>query len=305
MNFEEFSEAKRLVTVGDARIAYFESGTGSSVLFLHGCPFASFIWRNVIGRLSSSFHCIAPDLLGLGDTETPAAADWSLRAQAAAIIGLLDALALPSVHIVGHDHGGAVAQILAAEYPQRVQRLVLANVEAYDNWPSAEERPFVRLTQIPLIGDLVLWIWSWRPILRVTLIQARAVHDREALTSDFLRGYVCANFANWHRRRKTRRFLGGQFDRRNNRVTLEIVDGLRRFDHPTLLIWAEDDPHFGPEWGERLQRDIPGVVRFERLPATGHLLMEERPAEFASLVADFLAKIQPEHADERRRHASL
>jgi pimeloyl-ACP methyl ester carboxylesterase len=305
MTFDELSATKRVVAVGDARIAYCESGTGSAVVFLHGCPFASFIWRNVIGRLSSSFRCIAPDLLGLGDTETPASADWSLRAQAAAIIGLFDALSLPSVHIVGHDHGGAVAQILAAEHPERVKRLVLANVEAYDNWPSAEERPFVRLTQIPLIGDFVLWIWSWRPILRATLIEARAVHNREALNPEFLRAYVHANFASWRRRRKTRRFLAGQFDRRNNHVTLEIVEGLRRFDHPTLLIWGEDDPHFGPEWGERLQRDIPGVVRLERLPATGHLLMEERPAEFASLVRDFLIQAESEHADERTAHARI
>jgi pimeloyl-ACP methyl ester carboxylesterase len=288
MKPNEFFASQQTVAVGDARIRYFDSGSGSPVLFLHGCPFASFIWRNVIDEMNTSFRCIAPDLLGLGDTETPPSADWSLRAQVSAVIGLLDALSIRAPDVVGHDHGGAVAQILAAEHAERVGRLVLANVEAYDNWPSAKERPFVRMTQLPLIGDVVLWIWSWKPVLRATLIEARAVHNRQALTPEFLDAYVRTNFADRHRRRKTRRFLAGQFDRRNNEITLEIVDGLRRFDHPTLLIWAEEDPHFGPEWGERLQRDIPGVVRLDRMPATGHLLMEERPDEFANSVRAFL-----------------
>jgi len=67
------------------------------------------------------------------------------------------------------------------------------------------------------------------------------------------------------------------------------MPGLRRFDHPVLLVWAQDDPHFGPEWAERLRRDIPGVVGLELLPQTGHLLMEEQPERFAELVAGFLA----------------
>jgi pimeloyl-ACP methyl ester carboxylesterase len=57
---------------------------------------------------------------------------------------------------VGHDHGGAIAQLLAARHPDRIDRLVLCNVEAYDDWPSADERPLVRLTQQPVLGGLVL-----------------------------------------------------------------------------------------------------------------------------------------------------
>jgi pimeloyl-ACP methyl ester carboxylesterase len=70
---------------------------------------------------------------------------------------------------------------------------------------------------------------------------------------------------------------------------MDLLDGLRRFDRPTLLVWAKDDPHFGPEWGERLRRDIPGAVRLELLPDTGHLLMEERPERFAAHIGEFLA----------------
>jgi pimeloyl-ACP methyl ester carboxylesterase len=261
---------------------------------LHGCPFSSYIWRKVIPLLSPRYHCLAPDLLGLGDTETPEGADWSLRAQAAMVVGFLDAIGIERAHVVGHDHGGALAQLLAGELPDRVDRLVISNAEAYDNWPSEEERPFVRATQVPVLGDVVLWAWSRRPLFRLTLKEAKAVHDPTVLSAELLDGYIRANLSDRHRRAKTRRFLAGQFEPENNRVTMDLLDGLRRFDHPTLLVWAKDDPHFGPEWGDRLRRDIPGAVRLELLPETGHLLMEERPEQFAALVGAFLAGRVPE-----------
>jgi len=294
----DFSGKKRGVRVGQARVAYYEEGNGEPVLFLHGCPFSSFVWRKVIPRLSRHYRCMAPDLLGLGDTETLEGADWSLRAQADMVLGFLDTLGIERAHVVGHDHGGAVAQLLAAEHPDKIDRLVLSNAEAYDNWPSKEERPFVRATQIPLLGDIVLWAYSRRPVFRLALKEAKAVHDPRVLSAELLDGYIGANLGDRHRRAKTRRFLAGQFDPENNRTTMGLLDGLRRFDHPTLLVWAEEDPHFGRAWGERLYRDIPGAVRLDLLPETGHLLMEERPEQFAALVADFLSDPMP---DARRK----
>lgn len=290
MGLDSFSRRKRFVTVGDARIAYYEEGEGTPLLLLHGCPFSAFIWRKVVPRLSSRYRCLAPDLLGLGDTETSADADWSLPAQAAMVVGFLDALGIDRAHVVGHDHGGAVAQLLAAHHAQRVDRLVISNAEAYDNWPSAEELPFLTLARLPLLGTLALWLWSRRWAVRLTLVRGKAVHDASVLTAELLDGYIRANLSDRHRRAKSRRFLAGQADPANNRVTLDLLDGLRRFDHPTLLLWARDDPHFGPEWGERLLQDIPGAVRLELLPETGHLLMEERPERFAELVDQFLAE---------------
>lgn len=289
MKADPFSQKKRFVTVGDARLAYYEEGEGTPLLLLHGCPFSSFIWRKVVPPLSLRHRCLAPDLLGLGDTETPPEADWSLPAQAATVVGLLDALGVEVAHVVAHDHGGAVAQLLAAEHPERIGRLVLSNVEAYDNWPSADERPFLVLSQIPLLGDAVLWLWSRRWAVRLTLVEGKAVYNPKVLTTDLLEGYIRANLSDRHRRARTKRFLAGQTHPANNRVTLDLLDGLRRFDHPTLLVWARDDPHFGPEWGERLLRDIPGAQRMELLTETGHLLMEERPERFAALVDQFFA----------------
>jgi pimeloyl-ACP methyl ester carboxylesterase len=284
---------KQHLRVGETTVAYLDEGDGPPLLLLHGCPFSSFIWRKLIARLRDRFRCIAPDLLGLGDTETPPDADWSLPAQAAMVVGLLDALGLDQVHVVGHDHGAATAQLLAASHPERIRRLVLANAEAYDNWPSREELPFIRATQLPVLGRLVLWAWGRPPLLRYVLRSGKAVCDPAVLTPELLGGYAAANLADPHRRAKTRRFLAEQLDPANHRATLDVVAGLRAFDHPTLIVWGQDDPHFGPEWGRRLRDDIAGAGRLELLPDTGHLLMEERPDHLARLVADFLTDPNP------------
>ena len=57
-----------------------------------------------------------------------------------------------------------------------------------------------------------------------------------------------------------------------------------------MIVWGQDDPHFGPEWAEKLYGDIPGAARLEFLPGVGHLLMEEKPQELASLILDFLSQ---------------
>ena len=274
--------------VGQADLAYLDTGEGPPVLLLHGCPFSSFIWRRIIPLLSPRFRCVAPDLLGLGDTETPDGADWTLPAQVRAVLGLLDHLGLAQVAVVGHDHGGAVAQLIAARHPDRVTALVLADAEAYDNWPSATELPFVRATQLPVLGRLLLWAWSRRVLFRWALASGKAVHDRAALTDDLVDGYIAANLADAHRRAKTRRFLAVQLDPANQRHTADAAGELTRITAPTLVVWGGQDVHFGPEWAHRLHRDIPGA-RLEILPGAGHLLMEEQPGRLSALLTEFLA----------------
>lgn len=293
MELDAFSLGKHFVHVGDARVAYRDDGEGPPVLFLHGCPFSSFVWRKVLPALALSHRCIAPDLLGLGDTETPPMADWSLPAQQQMVLGLLDALNVEQASVVGHDHGGAVAQMLAAYHPQRVDRLVLCNVEAYDNWPSGDERPLVRLTQVPGVGDLLLRAYGTRRVHRLLLTIGKAVKNKRVLTDELIDGYIRANASDAHRRAKTARFLAGQLDPSNNAVTSQIVDGLRRFDHPTLLLWGADDPHFGPKWADRLCDDIPGAAHVELLADTGHLLMEEEPDRVAAIIHDFITTPDP------------
>jgi pimeloyl-ACP methyl ester carboxylesterase len=288
VDIDAFSLGKQFIHVGDSRVAYRDDGAGPPVLLLHGCPFSSFVWRKIIPGLTDQFRCLTPDLLGLGDTETPPDTDWSLPAQEQMILGLLDTLGVERVHMVGHDHGGAIAQLVAARHADRIDRLVLCNVEAYDNWPSADERPLVQLTQVPVIGSLVLKAYGTRPVHRLLLSLGHATHDRAVLDDELIDGYIRANASDSHRQAKTARFLAGQLEPDNNKWTLAAVEGLKQFDHPTLLLWGAADPHFGPRWAERLRDDIPGPVAVELLADTGRLVMAERPDDVIAHLRAFL-----------------
>jgi len=206
---------------------------------------------------------------------------------------LLDRLGLARVAVVGHDQGGAIAQLIAIHHSERVSALVLADAEAYDNWPSADEMPFIRVTQMPVIGPLVLWAWSRRALFRWALAEGKAVYDRSVLTDVLVDGYIGANLATAHKRAKTRRFLATQLDGANQAHTRHLGDALRKIETPTLILWGEGDVHIPPDWARRLAADIPGATRVEILPATGHLLMEEQPDHVANLIRDFLTTTTP------------
>lgn len=86
----------------------------------------------------------------------------------------------------------------------------------------------------------------------------------------------------------------------NNRGTMELLEGWRRFRQPTLLIWAAQDPHFKPARGQCLLADTPGAVRLEVLPQTGHLLIEERPQRVAELIDAFFTQPLAEQCERAR-----
>jgi pimeloyl-ACP methyl ester carboxylesterase len=88
---------------------------------------------------------------------------------------------------------------------------------------------------------------------------------------------------------RLRRFLRWQLDRDNNLETLRAVDGMRRFDHPTLLLWGRHDTNFGPAIAERLAHDIPGAVGIEWLAHSAHLPMLEEPERYAGALERFFA----------------
>ncbi|MEX2296908.1 MAG: alpha/beta fold hydrolase [Dongiaceae bacterium] len=116
-------------------VAYTDLGKGEPVLLLHGIPTWSYLYHDVIPLLEPHCRVLAPDFLGHGYSDRRDRFDRSLRAQTRMILAFLDALGIEKATIVGHDTGGGVALIMAIEHPDRVARLVLTNVVAYDSWP--------------------------------------------------------------------------------------------------------------------------------------------------------------------------
>ena len=103
----------------DSTMSYRELGTGAPIVFLHGNPTSSYLWRNVLPDVASG-RLLAPDLIGMGDSGKPEIA-YSFADHARYLDAWFDALGLRDVVLVGHDWGGALAFDWAARHPDRVR----------------------------------------------------------------------------------------------------------------------------------------------------------------------------------------
>ena len=280
---------KQFVELSMAKVAYLEAGDPSKppVLFVHGIPTSSYLWRHVMRLLQNDFHCIAPDLMGLGDTDVDAGrGKFHMEAQAEMLLELMTALGHETFYLVCHDQGGAAAQLIAARQPDRVRAFVLTDCVAYDNWPVPVIAKYQQLIRIPGLMDVAGRLGLLQLMECKTPLSAfkRGVHDSARMTEETIREYLRPLVHPRTRARFKAFFLAG-----SARYTLAAVEGLKKFDKPTLVLWAADDHYISPSWGRRLYEDIPGAERFELIPFCGHFWQEERPAEFASLMGKFLA----------------
>lgn len=123
------SVARRL-DLNDVSLQLVDQGSGTPVLLLHGFPDSSRLWRNQIPALvSHGFRAIAPDLRGFGESDRPERrSSYSMPTILGDLTGLLDALGLDRVYVVGHDWGAIAAWALAGWHPERVEKLVAISV---------------------------------------------------------------------------------------------------------------------------------------------------------------------------------
>ena len=116
---------RRRVRALDTEMAYVDAGTGDPIVFLHGNPTSSYLWRNVIPQVEPAARCLAPDLVGMGDSgKTPDGA-YRFVDHARYLDAWFEALGLArNVTLVGHDWGSALAFHWARRHPERVKGIV-------------------------------------------------------------------------------------------------------------------------------------------------------------------------------------
>lgn len=116
--------ASKRVAVLDSFLAYREQGSGPPVVFLHGNPLSSRVWRDVLPAVAGQHRCLAPDLIGMGDSGKPNIA-YRFADHARYLDAWFEALGLREVVLVGYDWGGALAMDWAARHPERARGLVV------------------------------------------------------------------------------------------------------------------------------------------------------------------------------------
>ena len=257
-------------------IAYAEQGQGPVALFVHGVLLNNHLWRHQLAHLSDIRRCIAPDLLAHGATEVTPGGDVSVTANAQMLLQFLDALKIDQVDLVGNDSGGGIAQIFAANHPERVRSLTLTDCDTHDNWPPEAFKPFLAMAAAGGLGDALGAMLADKNVYRSPGALGPAYEDAAKVSDADIETYLRPLMRTDQRLADFRRFLAA-FD---NKHTLAIEDGLKALKAPALIVWGTDDVYFGVQWGRWLAKTLPGTRRLVELTGARIFFPEERWAEF-------------------------
>jgi haloalkane dehalogenase len=107
-------------SVLSSTIHHREVGAGAPVVFLHGNPTSSYLWRKILGAVGPGVRSLAPDLIGMGESGKPDDIAYTFADHATYLGAWIEALGLDTITLVGHDWGGALALDWAARHPDRV-----------------------------------------------------------------------------------------------------------------------------------------------------------------------------------------
>jgi pimeloyl-ACP methyl ester carboxylesterase len=231
----------RSVALAHGRVEYFERGAGPPLVFAHGWLANANLWRTVVDELASDFRCVVLDL-PLGAHRVPMApnADLSPTGCGGLIAGVLGALDLHDVTLIGNDSGGAYSQIATAADPERIARLVLNSCETpYDAFPPP---PFDGLPGVARDSAALGQLFE---ALRDRAVRATPVafgllikHPIDDLVSD---SYALPCLANPDVLRDTAKVMSSAQSAPVHEAGAQLIES---FDRPVLFAWGPEDQVF-------------------------------------------------------------
>jgi len=138
---------RRRISAGGTEISYVDTGDGDPIVFLHGNPTSSYLWRNIIPHLSPVGRCLGPDLMGMGESGSSPNGSYRFTDHSAVLDAWFDAMGLTGgVTLVIHDWGSALGFHWAKRNPERVKGLVymeaIVRPVTWEEWPDAARQVF-------------------------------------------------------------------------------------------------------------------------------------------------------------------
>ncbi|MCX2929040.1 alpha/beta hydrolase [Mycobacterium sp. CVI_P3] len=275
------------VDLGGGTIHYETAGpsTGRPVVFIHGYAMGGSLWRPLSARLArDGLRCIAPTWpLGAHQQAMRPPADMSMRGVAAMVAEFLDVAGLDDVVLVGNDTGGAVAQVVVTEFPERVGALVLTSCDAFEHFPPPILAPLITAAKVPLLFRAAV------QVMRSATVRRRAygglAHcNLDALTAEWTHRAIRDRAIT----EDLRRFTGSL----HRRTTLEAAARLPVFTRPALIAWSADDVFFPQADGRRLAEALP-CSRLEFIEGARTFSMLDAPDVLAELIAEFATAADP------------
>lgn len=261
--------------INGSKVHYIDEGSGRPLLFLHGNPTWSFLYRNLVLELRDSFRCVALDYPGFGLSSAGDGYDFTAEAHAAVVEGFVEDLDLHDLTVMGQDWGGPIGLTVATRQPERFSGIVLGNTWA---WPLNGSLHFEFFGRVMGSKFAELCIRRANAFVNVMI----PIGTAKKLPAEVMAAYR-GPFPDADARRPTselpKELLRGEPFLRTLEAQLPKVSHL-----PTLLLWG------GADFALRKHVELP---RFERLfpnhqtvvlEGARHFFQEDAPGEAARAI---------------------
>ena len=261
------------------RLAHIDEGEGRPVLFFHGEPTWSYLWRKVIPPVrDAGYRCIAPDYAGFGRSDKPTDLAWySYDRHSELMSALVDELDLRDAVAVVHDWGGPIGLRLAVEHADRFSAMVVMDTGLFtgeqpmsDAWKTF--RDFVERTE-----DLPISMLVRNAVARGMADEVAAAYDAPFPTPESKAGA-----------RAFPLMLPTSPEMPGAAAGKRVLEALRTDDRPKLHLWADNDPIIPVKVGEKFAAAINAEppVKVEN---ASHFLQEDAGEEIGATIVDWLA----------------
>lgn len=270
LNREEYPFKSQYLETPAGRMHYIDEGKGEVLLFVHGTPTWSFLYRQQIRDLSPHFRCIALDHLGFGLSDKPIDFTGNPEDHARNVACLVEHLDLQYVTLVVHDFGGPIALSYAINNAKNVRQIILFNTWMWGTADNKKARKVDRILKSRL-GELLYLNLNFSP--KVLLKQG--FYQKRKLSRNLHQQYIKPfpdKASRWGLLRVGRALIGSSswYD-----ALWSNVDAFK--DKPVLILWGIHDAFFKMSDLDKWQRVLTDVT-IHQLEA-GHFVMEEQPKD--------------------------
>ncbi len=278
----------KTIKIDGQDIFYREAGDKNkpAILLLHGFPSSSHMYRDLINHLSDSYHLIAPDYPGFGQSSMPSAKDFAYTFDNLALVvtHFIDAIGLKKFSLYVQDYGGPVGFRIASNHPEMIQALIVQNANAYNEGLGEALKPLVSYIQNPNAETEK----SARALLTLEGTKWQYTDGAEDLSKISPDGYTSDQF--YLDRPGNDEIQLALF--RNYGTNLPLYDVwhsyFRKYQPATLVISGKNDKLFIAAGAEAFKKDIMDAQI--SLLNGGHFVLEEKHEEAAALIKSFLVK---------------
>ena len=260
------------------RLAYLDEGEGRPVVFFHGEPTWSYLWRKVIPPVrDAGYRCIAPDYAGFGRSDKPTDVEWySYDRHVELMAGLLEELDVRDATAVVHDWGGPIGLRLFVEHPDRFSSLVISDTGPFTGHQKMSDvwlkfRDFVRNADDLPVGFLVKAGCKTDPGEEVIAAYEAPFPSPESKAG--ARAFPA--------------LIPTEPDAPGAAAGRRVADALRDDQRPTLVLWGEADQALPPSVGEAVSRRL-NYPPPRLIENASHFLHEDAGEEIGQIIAEWL-----------------